>query len=165
MMTFPVILSAALGLIVAATSTASAQQGYQSAADYGGPPAEQQYPWRGGSTKDDGYPVPQPPRADYAPPRHVAPACLSTVELRDALNHQGWHAFSDVERRGSMALMSARSDRGRRYDLQVDNCTGNVIEAHPVVVYTEPPEVYYDRRPSVGVFIGGGGHHGRHGRW
>jgi hypothetical protein len=165
-------LAAVLGLMAVANGPASAtDDAYRRGDDQGAYANEQPLPWRG-STKDDGYPVPQPPpRAEYEPPRRAQPACLSTVGLRDALNQQGWHAFSDVERRGSVALMSARSDRGRRYDLQVDNCTGDVIEAHPVVVYSEPPPIYYESRPSVGVFIGGPrydryGHYGGHrGRW
>jgi hypothetical protein len=129
-------------------------------------------PWRG-STKDDGYPVPQPPAAEYAPPRDAyrprAPRCLSKVELRDALNGQGWHAFDAVEYRGNVAFMTARSDGGRRFDLQVDSCSGQVIESHPRVVYVEQPAppprdyYYYAPRPAYGMHFYGGGPH-RHWR-
>ena len=134
-------------------------------------------PWRG-STKDDGYPVPQPPPANYdhrsykddAPPpprRQAAAECLSKYGIRSALNRQGWHEFDNVENRGATAFMTARNDGGRRFEVQFDNCTGEVIEAHPRVVYVErdplpPPPVYYERyyapRPAVGLYFYGGGH-------
>jgi hypothetical protein len=163
-------MATAFVLIATATGAGAADDVYRPDSR-NGPAVEEPLPWRG-STKDNGYPVPQPPpQSDYQPPRRptVARECLSTVGLRDALNSQGWHAFSDVERRDSVAYMSARSDRGRRFDLQVDNCTGDVIEANPVI-YTEAPRTYYyEERPSVGVYIGGGGGHHRyyrgHGRW
>ncbi len=126
-------------------------------------------PWRG-STKDDGYPVPQPPPAEYAPPRADyrahAPRCLSKVELRDSLNAQGWHAFDAVEYRGNVAFMTARADGGRRFDLQVDSCSGQVIESHRRVIYVEesspPPRdtYYYAPRPAYGAYYYRGGYYG-----
>ena len=142
----------------------------------GGEPGEP-LPWRG-STKDDGYPVPQPPPGEpqyeprrgstkddvYEPPRRRA-ECLSKYGIRGALNSQGWHAFDDVEIRGNVAYMTARNDGGRRFDLRVDSCTGAVIDARPRVVYVDRdplPRVYYEDRyyaprPAVGLYFYGGG--------
>jgi hypothetical protein len=165
-MTFLKLVLGALGLVVLGGSVlvspvAHAGDDYrrESGDRYATQP--EPLPWRG-STKDDGYPVPQGPAESYAPPpppRRTA-SCVSTVGMRDALNGQGWHAFSDVDYRGPIAYMSARSDRGRRFELQVDSCSGDVIEAKPVV-YAAPPRVYYEERPAVGVYIGGG--HGYYG--
>lgn len=168
-MIFSMLVRGAVALLVAGSSAAFAGDEYR-------PDGRERYatqseplPWRG-STKDDGYPIPQGPEESYSapPPAHRrTTSCVSTVGMRDALNGQGWHAFSDVDYRGPIAYMSARSDRGRRFELQVDSCSGEVIEAKPTVVYAEPPRVYYDERPAVGVYIGGGhrhrGHHGGHG--
>ena len=135
-------------------------------------------PYRG-STKDDGYPIPQPPPPDYRqgsykddplppppPPRRVA-ECLSKYGIRNALNQQGWHEFENVEIRGDTARMLARNDGGRRFDLRFDTCTGQVLDSHPHVVYVdEPPPVidhyYYAPRPAVGFYFGGGGGYGHH---
>jgi hypothetical protein len=158
----------ALGSTVAVTPAAFAGDEYRR--DGGDRYATQPepLPWRG-STKDDGYPVPQGPSESYSEPQSVPrrkASCISTVGMRDALNGQGWHAFSDVDYRGPIAYMSARSDRGRRFELQVDSCSGEVLEARPAVVYAVPPRVYYDDRPAVGVYIGGGrGYYRGHGRW
>jgi hypothetical protein len=141
--------------------------------------ADGEQPWRG-SAKDDGYPVPQPPPADYnrggsykddpAPPpapRRHASSCLSKYGIRHALNEQGWHEFDNVEMRGDVAFMTAAREGGRRFELQVDSCTGDVIEARPRVVYVDPPPAvyygprYYEPRPAIGFYFGGGGRH----RW
>jgi hypothetical protein len=175
-MTISVLMRGLIGLLVLGSSAAIAGDEYRRDSGERYVTQSEPLPWRG-STKDDGYPIPQGPSESYAPPPapRRAVACVSTVGMRDALNGQGWHAFSDVDYRGPIAYMSARSDRGRRFDLQVDSCSGEVIEAHPAVVYADPPRVYYDERPAVGVYIGGGhrfrGHHGGHryyrghGRW
>lgn len=161
----------AAGAVIAASLTACPVL----AADYGEP-----LPWRG-SSKDDGYPVPQPPPGDYdqrsykedplpppqAPPRRrVAAECLSKFGIREALNRQGWHEFANVEMRGDLAYMIARNDNGRPFDLTIDSCSGDVIDAAPRRVYADRP-VYYERyyapRPAIGLYFGGGyGGHRRH---
>jgi hypothetical protein len=163
-MMLPVQFAAiALAATVAATSLPAAAQTYK----------DEPLPWRG-STKDDGYPVPQPPPAAYVPPpapRHAPVAqCLSKHGIRNALNGQGWHAFDNVEIRGDVAYMTAEADNGRRFDLTIDNCSGEVLDSHPRTVYVEPPPVYYGGyyrpRPAIGFYYGGGYGHGYgHGRW
>jgi hypothetical protein len=155
-----------LGLLAAGSPARAAD--YDRRADPAGTyQDEQPLPWRGGSTKDDGYPVPQPPPAEYQPrriPQH-APACLSKYGIRSALNRQGWHAFDNVETRGNIAFMTARNDGGRRFEVEFDSCTGDVVTAHPVVVYVDrpPPPVYYAPRPAIGLYYGYG--YGHHRRW
>jgi len=146
------------------------------AADYGEP-----LPWRG-AAKGDGYPVPQPPPGDddqpsykddpapplpprEAPRRRVVAECLSKYGIREALNSQGWHEFANVEMRGDVAYMIARNDRGRPFDLTIDSCSGDVIDAIPRRIRAERPDYdrYYAPRPAIGLHFGGGyGHHRRH---
>lgn len=129
--------------------------------------------WRG-STKDDGYPVPQPPPVNYdqrsyredVPPRRIVAECLSKFDIRHALKRQGFHDYDAVELRGEVAFMLARNDEGRRFELEVDSCTGEVIHAQLQVIYAEPPRVYHDRygvpRPVIGLH---GEFGGRRHRW
>ena len=132
--------------------------------------------YRAGTSRD-GYPVPQgpdevPPRQSYkddAPPpppvRRAAGRCLDTRGIQHALHEQGWHDFDNVENSGKVTYMTARREGGGRYDLEMDSCSGEVIEAHALVAYREgPPPAYYYPRPSVGVYIGGGGGYG-HRHW
>ena len=144
------------------------------AADYRDAP--EPLPWSNGSSKD-GYPVPQPPPGeephrsykDDAPPPPAprrTSECLSKYGIQHALHQQGFHDFDRVEMRGPVAYMAARTDNGRSVDLEVDSCTGAVIEAHPVTTYYERP--YYEQRPAVGVYLYGGrgygyGGHGGYG--
>ena len=129
-----------------------------------------------GSTRD-GYPVPQGPDAapphqsykDDAPPppapRRHAGRCLDTGGIQHALHEQGWHDFDNVENSGKVTYMTARRDGGGRYDLEMDSCSGEVLEAHALVAYRDaPPPAYFYPRPSVGVYIGGGYGYG-HRHW
>ena len=145
--------------------------GEASAGDYrdqGGEPL----PWNGGGSTKDGYPVPQPPPQENhrsykddgpPPPVRRTAECRSKFGIQRSLNAQGWHEFDAVEIRGPVAYMTAVNDRGRRFDIQVDSCTGSVIEAHPFTVTYERP-YYYEPRPAVGLYFGGGYGYGHH-RW
>jgi hypothetical protein len=157
-------LIAAMAISIATPSTA-------------GENGDDRLPWRG-SARDDGYPVPQPPPpveqryqsykddAPAPPPPRRFAECLSKYGIRSALNQQGWHAFDAVENRGPVTLMTARNDGGRRFDVQFDSCNGAVLDARPIVVYREGPPVYYEPRPAVGLYFGGGGgYRGHHRHW
>jgi hypothetical protein len=64
-------------------------------------------------------------RADYdgCVPRHLA---------RDRLRADGWGDFHDLEPRGRVVLVQARRPSGRRFDLTIDRCSGEIIEARPL---------------------------------
>lgn len=160
----------AAGVAIAAALAASPAA---MAGDYGEP-----LPWRGNAT-NDGYPVPQPPPGEYGtgsykddplppppPRRRVVAECLSKYGVREALNRQGWHEFANVEMRGEYAYMIARNDNGRPFDLTIDSCSGDVVDAVPRRTYADRPiyyERYYAPRPAVGLYFGGGyGGHRRH---
>lgn len=88
------------------------------------------------------YATPYQPR-EYLPPyapRFREPArypdysyygngCVPRYEVKERLLRQGWHAFTDLELRGEVAFVRARRANGRLYELQVDRCSGSVIEA------------------------------------
>jgi hypothetical protein len=157
-------------------------------------PATEDLPWRGSTKDEDGYPEPlppppagheaplPPPRADYAPryerapryddrapPRRTA-ACADKHGIRNALKEQGWHRFDDVRVERDVATMTADDDRGRRHIVEFDTCTGDVVDARPLVAYADPPPPYPRRhwrdryygdgygppRPRVGIHIEGG---------
>jgi hypothetical protein len=61
--------------------------------------------------------------------------CVPRQEVKDRLLRQGWHAFTDLELRGEVAFVRARRPNGRTFELQVDRCSGNVIEARPADAY------------------------------
>lgn len=118
----------------------------------------------------DGYPVPvpapepgyrEPPPPSYkddrAPPPPVyrqSSTCLSKPALRLALKEQGWHNFDDVEYRGKLAVMTADNDRGRRFDVEFDACSGDVVDARPIVVEHIPPPRYYAPPRYYGYYYG-----------
>ncbi len=51
---------------------------------------------------------------------------------RARLERQGWHDFRDVMLEGDVAVLRARAADGRRYEITVDRCGGEVLEARPV---------------------------------
>jgi hypothetical protein len=141
------------------------------------PPAHGASPYRG-SSKDDGYPEPVPPPAHYEPgPRHghdspygaprpkrTAERCFDKHGIRDALNAQGWRHFDEVTIRDDIAHMTADDDRGRRFEVKFDTCTGEVVAARPVYgdgrghaehddEAEDEDDRYADvRRPRAGVY-------------
>lgn len=60
---------------------------------------------------------------DDCPPRHV---------IRKRLRADGWGEFRDVEARDGIVLVQARRDSGRLFDLTIDRCSGEILEARPV---------------------------------
>lgn len=123
----------------------------------------------------DGYPEPVPPprsgyegvpargsyKDDEPPPVRRSAHCLTKPGLRAALNDQGWYHFDNVDYRGRVAFMTAENVRGRRFEVEFDACSGDVVNSRPVEVYVErpAPPVYYGYgyygapRPYVGIHV------------
>jgi hypothetical protein len=96
-----------------------------------------------------GYPEPArplgPPRREYLAPmppayfdgprydghrRHSGTtACASHHDIRRDLTEQGWSQFQDVELRGTTALIEARRPNGHFYQLKIDRCSGEILNA------------------------------------
>ena len=69
-----------------------------------------------------------PPRySNYdAPP---ARACLSKGDIRYRLKEHGWQDFQDLDFRGDTAVVTARRPDGMLYKLEVDRCSGVIVQA------------------------------------
>ena len=84
-------------------------------------------------------------------PRHHAygarPGCVPKDEVKFELQREGWTDFHDAQViDGGVAIVRARRNNGRPFELKVDRCTGEVIAARPL----EPrpgPYADYDRGP------------------
>jgi hypothetical protein len=61
--------------------------------------------------------------------RYDESACLDKREIRQRLKQHGWGEFHDLEIRPDVAVFSARRPDGLLYRLQVDRCTGVIVNA------------------------------------
>jgi hypothetical protein len=55
--------------------------------------------------------------------------CAAHNEIRRDLTEQGWSEFTDVELRGATALIEARRPNGNLYQLKIDRCSGEILNA------------------------------------
>jgi len=58
--------------------------------------------------------------------------CVPRQAVRDRLRADGWYDFDDLEPRGSVVLVQARRPSGRLFDLTIDRCSGEIVEARPI---------------------------------
>lgn len=67
-------------------------------------------------------------------PRHAGRhyGCVPRHAIRERLSGDGWHDFHDLELSGGIAYVKARRPGGRQFDLKVDRCTGDIVDARPV---------------------------------
>jgi hypothetical protein len=87
------------------------------------------YVYRDNDAYRPGYPEPR--RYSYADPgdwRHHN-GCVPREEIKRRLVEEGWRDFHDLELRNSIATVRARRPSGDLYDLRVDRCTGEVVNA------------------------------------
>ena len=56
-------------------------------------------------------------------------SCASHHEIRRDLTEQGWSEFTDIELRGASALIEARRPNGNLYQLKIDRCSGEILNA------------------------------------
>jgi hypothetical protein len=87
------------------------------------------------------YLAPMPPHYFDGPRRHSsAPSsnCASHHEIRRDLTEQGWSQFNDVELRGSSALIEARRPNGNLYQLKIDRCSGEILNAQRLGDHRRP---------------------------
>src|SRR5690606_21890791 len=70
---------------------------------------------------------PPPPPRDWS--RYDQRGCLSKGEIRYRLKEHGWHDFQDVEIRPDSAVVTARRPDGMVYRLEVDRCSGVIVQA------------------------------------
>ncbi len=90
-----------------------------------------------------GHPVPPAPvyRDHAPPPRHYSEGpdawrygngCISKDEAKRRLTGEGWRDFHDLELRQNVAKIKARRPNGDLYDLKIDRCTGEIVNAQPL---------------------------------
>jgi hypothetical protein len=107
-----------------------------------------------------------PPPYAYREPQHYAPPpppyrnegriagdCLPRHIIRQRLEGRGWHDFHDPQVAGNVAHIRARRPNGNLFDLTVDRCTGEVLQAQLIdqrsaLAPMPPPDWRYrdDRR-------------------
>lgn len=58
--------------------------------------------------------------------------CIPRELARDRLRDAGWRDFHALEPRGRVVLVKARRPSGRLYDLTIDRCSGEVVDARPL---------------------------------
>jgi hypothetical protein len=81
---------------------------------------------------DDNY---GPPPRRYAYPDRgpsFARHCVPRAEIKHRLLREGWHDFHDPDLRGDLANVRARRPSGRLFELTVDRCTGEIVDARPL---------------------------------
>ena len=97
-----------------------------------------------------GHPV--PPSSVYrdnAPYRYGQNRCIPREAVRDRLLSEGWGNFQDLELRGDAARINARRPNGDLFSLQVDRCTGQILNSRLIQRGGIGPYAYEDgpRRP------------------
>lgn len=72
--------------------------------------------------------------------------CVPRRVARMRLVRNGWGDFHDPQVRGRVVLVRARSPSGRPFDLTIDRCSGDILDARPLRprIYDEFAD---DRRP------------------
>jgi hypothetical protein len=58
--------------------------------------------------------------------------CVPHQIVRERLRADGWDEFQNVEPRGRVVLLQARRPSGRVFDLTVEKCSGEVVDARPL---------------------------------
>ncbi len=116
-------------------------------------------PPRGGYGYNDGPPPDQyaePPEdfePPYPPPRYAGrDACVPREVIRDRLQAAGWGDFHAVEPREQVVLIKARRPSGRLFDLTIDRCSGEVVDARPLYGRRLGPFAYGPRRNWPGPY-------------
>lgn len=59
--------------------------------------------------------------------------CVSRRIAHERIRADGWRDFGDFEARGNLVYMRARRPSGRLFDLTIDTCSGEIIEARPLL--------------------------------
>ena len=87
-----------------------------------GPPPPEQY-----ADVPDDFEPPYPPEAYAGRDR-----CIPREVARDRLRAAGWRGFHGVEPRDDVVFVKARRPSGRMFELTIDRCTGEVVDAKPI---------------------------------
>ncbi len=64
--------------------------------------------------------------------RYDRDRCVPRHLIRRELQADGWSDFERLEIRNDYVVVQASRPSGRRFDLKIDRCTGNVVRARPL---------------------------------
>ena len=77
--------------------------------------------------------VPEDFEPPYPPPAYGdRGGCIPRELARDRLRAAGWHGFHAVEPLDRVVLVKARRPSGRHFELTIDRCSGEVVDARPL---------------------------------
>ena len=79
-----------------------------------------------------------------------AAGCLPSRVVRGQLERRGWFEFHDVDARSGVVHMRARRGDGRLFDLSLDRCNGQLLEARPVERRAAQADDWHSRPPPPG---------------
>jgi hypothetical protein len=70
--------------------------------------------------------------APAGPPSSYRPACARSEDVRERLTSFGWRDFHGGQPQGENVLLRARRPNGRLFELTLDRCSGEIVEAQPL---------------------------------
>lgn len=76
--------------------------------------------------------VPDDFEPPYPPERIDGRGCVPREMARDRLADGGWYDFHGLEPRDSVVFVKARRPSGRLFDLTIDRCSGEIVDARPL---------------------------------
>lgn len=86
----------------------------------------------GPPTPEDYAEVPDDFEPPYLPPAYAERGCIPREAARDRLRAAGWHGFHAIEPHDRVVLVKASRPSGRMFDLTIDRCSGDVVDARPI---------------------------------
>jgi hypothetical protein len=85
---------------------------------------------------------------EYLPPMRHPPrfadrdGCVPRHVVKSRLRAEGWSSFHDLELSGGTAFVRARRPSGRLFELRIDRCSGEVVNARPYGPHAYGPRSY-----------------------
>jgi hypothetical protein len=99
---------------------------------------------------------PTPKKYSTVPPKYAPPpgkGCVRSEQVREGLEAQGWrdfHAGQPVN--GSVVTIRARRPSGRLFELTLDRCSGEIVEARPLQLRPFGPYAYREPYGPFGAW-------------
>lgn len=113
------------------------------------------------NNRDDDYDDDGPPPAArrFSGPAPYAGRCAQSEDVRHRLSRMGWQDFHGGQPQGNdLVTLRARRPNGRLFELTLQRCSGEIVEARPLELrpfgpyaFNPPRRDYYeDRRDDFG---------------
>ena len=88
---------------------------------------------------DDDY---RPYRRHYSYADRDRDNCVPREQIKRRLLGDGWHDFHDPDLRDDLANVRARRPSGRLFELTIDRCSGEIVDARPLEPRAYGPYAY-----------------------